>query len=323
MPPAVKGTLTGGKIREALAIEDLGLERAMEAFVLALGLRMEWSTVGNAHTQTHEPNGEDSVRLITRVAPWRAVVHQHCVRQAVAVEHWHQLRPHGDVLLVAACRDRQRIARMVIEHRQRMTAPLRHREVAFEVHLPQLVGRGALETLIRPGMLMAARLELAVAAQDLGDRARRWHCHLAVALHHSGDLAATPRVVALLPNAQNLGFQSRRRAPWAVQRSARSVCQSGAALPAIARKPFVAFGSADPKTTAQFAQVSARRHRQPNELFPLVHHRQLPPRHRASPCPTESDRTSVTHVSEQLLPMSPVCTKGRVGVGVTRQCVGE
>ena len=40
-----------------------------------------------------------------------------------------------------------------------MTAPFRQREMAFEVHLPQLVGSVTLEPLIGTGMLVAALLQ--------------------------------------------------------------------------------------------------------------------------------------------------------------------
>src|ERR1700686_5662776 len=107
---------------------------------------------------------------------------------------------------------------MVVDHGQRIAAPAPRAEVALEVHLPQLVGLGALEALAGTGMLARALLELAVPPQNLRDRARRRHNHLSGALQHSGNLAPAPGIVAVLPNAQNLRFHRSGRALRAAMR---------------------------------------------------------------------------------------------------------
>ena len=71
---------------------------------------------------------------------------------------------------------------MIVQHGQRMDSavPLRERHVAFEVHLPQLIGHPAFKA--SPGVRHPlGRLETTVAAQNLGHRAglRR---HLAAVL---------------------------------------------------------------------------------------------------------------------------------------------
>src|SRR5262249_10483049 len=150
-------------------------------------------------------------------------------------------------------------------------------EVAFEIHLPQLVGRSAFETLVWTGMLVRMLFELAMATQDLGDRARRRYLHLTALLHDPFDLAATPSVVALLANTQHLCFDVLRRARRAGQRSARAIANPTASPHQIAPHPFVGIATADPKTPAKLTHVRARRQRQLHELLPLIHDRLLPP----------------------------------------------
>src|SRR5262249_2967979 len=149
--------------------------------------------VQHLDAEPHQPRSESGVRLIAPVPPRRTIVCENCERQSVMPEYRHQLHPNSGVSLVAAGPDRQRIAGMIVDHGQRMAAAAGYREVALEIHLPQLVGFGALEPLIRPGMLVAPLLEATVTPQDLGDCAQRRHVARA-ALHHPGDLARTPGI---------------------------------------------------------------------------------------------------------------------------------
>src|SRR5882724_4321702 len=169
MAPGVEGTLAVDEIAEAVGLQQLGLEGAMEALVLALGLRMVRPPMTDPHTQAQQPGGEGRVRLIAGIAPGRAVVHQHRQRQAVAPEHSHQAPPHGGLLLVAAGGQPDRIARMIVEYGERMAAPRRQRKVALEIHLPELVRGRPFEALIRTRMFVRPYAELAVPAQDRRD----------------------------------------------------------------------------------------------------------------------------------------------------------
>ena len=167
---------------------------------------------------------------------------------------------------------------MVIENGERMTAPVADREVALEVHLPQLVGLIALEALIGSGMLVSALLKLAVAAHDRGDGAQcRYGVHGAA--QHMSDLAAAPGIVVLRANAQHFCFHRQWRARRARMRPAPLVGESSTAFRPTAPEPFVARLSADPEAPAQLTSVRSPSHRQPHKLLPLVHDRQLPPWH--------------------------------------------
>ena len=56
--PSIEGSLALGEIAEASPIDHLGLERAMEAFFLALGLRMARPTVQHADAEPQQPDAE-------------------------------------------------------------------------------------------------------------------------------------------------------------------------------------------------------------------------------------------------------------------------
>src|SRR5271168_5373686 len=162
--------LEAGEVEVA---QDFELERAMEALVLALGLRMIRTAMGDANTEPNQPQTKGGERLRAGRAPRRAVVHQHRGRQAVAAKSLGQHRAHGLLALVGAGLEHQREARVIIEHGQRMAAgAVEGREVALVIHLPQFVGRRALKAL-KGARRRRSLVEQTATAQDAGDSARR------------------------------------------------------------------------------------------------------------------------------------------------------
>src|SRR5579863_4630840 len=135
--------------------------------------------------------------------PWRAVVHQHRGRQAVAAKGVDERRAHGFAALVGAGLKHQREARMVVEHGQRMAAGAgEEREVALEVHLPELVGCCALEAL-KGTWRRHTLTEQTMAAQDSGDRTRR-EFGPALAKQPSRELASAPRTEHFAAHSDHL-----------------------------------------------------------------------------------------------------------------------
>ena len=149
-------------------------ERAMEALVLALGLRMVRTAVGDADPEPNQPQTKAGERLRAGRAPRRAVVHQHRGRQAVAAKSLGQHQAHGLLALVGAGLKHQREARVIVEHSQRMAAEgcANRGEVPLEVHLPEFVGCRALKAL-KGVRRRRSPVEQTAAAQDAGDSARR------------------------------------------------------------------------------------------------------------------------------------------------------
>ena len=96
---------------------------------------------------------------------------------------------------------------MVVEDGQRVAAPfVACVEVAFEIHLPQVVGKRMLEALPRSRGTAGFNADAAIAAQDAVDRARR-EDDAAVAREDVGNFAP--------PQAGWLSRAARIRFSWA------------------------------------------------------------------------------------------------------------
>src|ERR1700728_1431160 len=79
--------------------QDLELERAMEALVLALGLRMIRTAMGDPDTEPNQPQAKGGEGLRAARAPRRAVVHQHRGRQSVAAKSTNERAAYGRAML--------------------------------------------------------------------------------------------------------------------------------------------------------------------------------------------------------------------------------
>ena len=66
--PVVEGTLAFGEIAEAAPADHLGLEGAVEALLLALGLRMTRAAVQHSDAEPHQPDAEAGQRFAARIA---------------------------------------------------------------------------------------------------------------------------------------------------------------------------------------------------------------------------------------------------------------
>ena len=144
--PAIESALHGSEIGEAFEGEDLGDERPVEAFVLAAALRVIGTAVQDIDAEFEKPYPEAGPALPRRVAPWRAVVDEKGIGQAIAPEGLLQTALHRSALLVSARLQTNRKARVIVDHRQgvaerRVGKP----DPALEVHLPETVRRLLLE----------------------------------------------------------------------------------------------------------------------------------------------------------------------------------
>lgn len=140
-------------------------------------------------------------------APSQGRVGQHHPGQAIAPEQGRQLALHRLGRLVRLRPQPQRMAAVVIQHRQRMATPPVQREMAFvagvptapapwggEVHLPKLVRRRALEP--DEGLVAQAlsRVDPAMTMQDRRHSRGRRHPRQPQILRPTRDLAPTPQI---------------------------------------------------------------------------------------------------------------------------------
>src|SRR6476660_206224 len=128
----------------------------MKTLLFALSLRMARSTVTNPNAQPQQPDRQRSVGVLAVTAPGRPVIQQHPLRQSVTAKGFRQSLLNRVPPLIAAPLQTDRIAGMIVQHRQRVTAgSIAQGKMPFEIHLPQLIGGLVLETLPR---LMFGRL---------------------------------------------------------------------------------------------------------------------------------------------------------------------
>lgn len=100
MAPVLKCVLGLVKALEVGAIQSLGIERAVETFVLAERLGMIGPGMADLYAAFDEPDGERGERATSCVAPRRAVIHRHPPGQAIAAESGLQLGFYGVASLV-------------------------------------------------------------------------------------------------------------------------------------------------------------------------------------------------------------------------------
>src|SRR5512141_2501461 len=115
MAPTIKVVLDRVQPREDAVPNHLQVQGAVEAFVLALRLRMVGPAVERSDAEADQPNGQRSERVALVAAPRWAVVHQHLLWPAVALERADQVLLHGDAALVSAGLEGQRVSRVVVE----------------------------------------------------------------------------------------------------------------------------------------------------------------------------------------------------------------
>src|SRR6266550_5586373 len=254
--PFIKTNLHRFKVAKDPLGQYFNFQTAMKAFVFALGLRMIRPTVANANAQEQEPNRQRRVLMLEVVSPRRPVIHQHALGQAITAKSGRKLLFYGPGLFVAAGLQAQRITRVIIEHSQRMTTrAVAQSKVAFEIHLPKLIGPLLLKPLVAALYFVSRRAHSSVAPQNSmhgapGYRSlRRWW-------QTPFDLARAPAVS--IANQEHLLLYLRGGAAGRMLWPARSVCQVYAARWLAPLQPFVSGLAADPKPLTQFAEIAPR-----------------------------------------------------------------
>src|SRR5581483_5984781 len=106
--PMVQRALDIGKFTVALEGEYLGLQRAMEAFVLASALRMIGPAVDHPDAKLQKPDRQPGPGVLKRKAPGAAIVDEHRIGQPVTAECLRKMSPYCRALLVVTSGQAQR-----------------------------------------------------------------------------------------------------------------------------------------------------------------------------------------------------------------------
>jgi len=207
----------------------------------------------------------------------------------------------GSTLLVGACRQAQRITRMVIHYCQRVTAlACGQRLVALEIHLPEEIRRWIFEAPGR-GTGRFAFSDPAMALQN-GMHRRAGRRIETFTFKNLLNLTSAPGRMRIA-DLQHRRLDLSRATSRAVARSAREIRRPLASSRSCTVQPLVGRRSTDAKPSTQLATVRSFLHSQCYKLTPLIHGRHLFPRHgndpplfhaeKCQPCP----RTPVSDVS--------------------------
>src|SRR4051812_1908389 len=280
--PLVERLLDVSKVPGALEGEDLGLQGSMEAFVLASALRMVGPAVDGPDPELEKPYRQLGPGVFKGEAPRAAIVDEHRIRQSVTAERRLKMSAHRRALFVVTSSQAQRKARVVVQHRQRVTGhAVLQRTVPLEVHLPELIGRILLEARVRLSRRARGLRHPIVPAQDFVHRRYRRN-GLPVALQAMRDLARSPGRVSIAQRDDLLLGRS-CRALRTVMRPPRPIRQRRIAG-IVPLEPLVAGRRADAVLLAQLPPVHTFLLGKHYELSSLVHDRHLSPRHGSPPC---------------------------------------
>jgi hypothetical protein len=217
-------------------------------------------------------------------------------------------------LLVTTGLEAYRKAGVVIKNRQRITASsFLQREIPLEVHLPETIRRFMREPF--PGLVLRRvfGVKSSMPPEDLRDCTGRWYMGKHPFLKNSSDLTSTPGRM-LIPNSQYPLFELIDRSSRTVMRALRAIFQSIHTLLKTPGYPLISRLGAYLKATAQLPYVRAMTKSKCYKLITQRHSRIILPRHDPSPYNGFMKDLlypkCVTYVSEHVLPISPVCTKG-------------
>ena len=163
--PEVKGLLAVLKAVKAAQGKHFGLEAAVEAFVLSLGLGVVGAAMADPDAEPQQPDAKHGPAGFGAGSGWhapgRTIVAEQAARQAVVAENRGQPGLDRLGLLVGTGLQPQGKAAVVIQQGQGMAPATPGGEMALEIHLPQIVGSRMFKALER---LLARRGRLETAA---------------------------------------------------------------------------------------------------------------------------------------------------------------
>lgn len=198
--PLIEGALSLGEIREGATSKQLITESAMESFIFALGLRMVRPGVRDVDAETDEPGGQWGEVMIAVATPGRTVIHGHALGQAIETEDRGQPLLHGLRALIGASLKAQSEAGVIVQDSERVAAGLIGGEVAFEVHLPELIGSRVFEPLEDSMLERLLGVHPSVSQEDLVNRAGRRQTENTEVEQAPAQLASSPgRVLVSQP----------------------------------------------------------------------------------------------------------------------------
>jgi hypothetical protein len=252
--PIIKSVLAMIQVIKDVPLKHLCLQGSVKALLFPQCLGMIGTAVAHRDVQSDQPNGQ--LRIGMAIKPLgRSIVHDHRFGQSVSPKDRFKNRLNGASSLIPTASETHSEAGMIIEDRQRITTSSRlERKIAFEVHLPEAIGRFVLKAL--PGFMLRRFLgiQTTVTPQDLRDRAGSRDPRKPLAQKNPADLTPTPGRM-MIPNGQDGLLQILCRPVRGAVGAARAVPQASLAGLKISGNPFVAALWADPVQSAQSSNM--------------------------------------------------------------------
>jgi hypothetical protein len=173
--------------------EQLVFQGSVEAFFLALRLRVQRLAVHGKHIAAHQKHLEPGAPGRAMRAPRRAVVAKDGLGKPVFPEQEKKAVPDSFKTLIALCRYAKAETAHAVRHGQGMAAAaVPHREMTLEIGLPQIIGGIHLKPLPMRGGFARLFAYQTVAEEDGGDGLGRGNARFAAALQISLQLAPAP-----------------------------------------------------------------------------------------------------------------------------------
>ena len=267
--PAVEGALGSGEIGKGWAGQHLGLEAAVEAFVLAHGLRMIGPRMADPDAVLDQPDPERSERATRSVAPGRAVVGDQPLRQAVAAEGDDELLPDRLGPLVGTGRKHHGEARVIVEHGQRMQPAVCKATWPLKSICHNSLGRARSKRVKADWPPPCAPTRSRAAARSPSP-SRAPERFLPQILQPPGDLAATPGRM-LRTHRKHCLLRNRSALRWRIPRTTRQLLKPRLPFEPPTLQPLVAGRRADAEATAQLPNIRPFHRRQHHKFQSRVH----------------------------------------------------
>ena len=310
--PCIKNCLAMANRFITALCYGLSFQRPMKSFIFTHGLGMAWATMAYSNSKFNKPYSKFCVRIgaVALIAPGRAIIHEHPPRKPIGAKHFCKLFLHGLSTFIRARCYTQRIPGMIIKHSQRIATPILSGKMPFKIHLPQVIRGLGYKTLPCCVLLRLLFRNISIAFQNSCHRAWRRYCRIPQIFKPSLQLSSAPGFM-LLPKVHNQQLCCRRSSMRTSPGPSGSVPQflhTALFVPVVNPIPSLA---AYIETPAEFRKIGAFLQNKINEFLPLRHYGYLFPAHdRLLSRIVMSIHKGVTYVSERLLPISPVYTRG-------------
>src|SRR3972149_2221044 len=115
------------------AHNHFSIHSAMKSLVLAQCLGMIRTTMNYLYSQANKPDRKRTIFVPLVPLPWTAIIHENGIRHAISTKNVCQVLLNSLFTFIFTSSDAKRIARMIVNNRQGVTASVSYREMPLKV----------------------------------------------------------------------------------------------------------------------------------------------------------------------------------------------